>query len=552
MSRGKWWLLLLVLLACPALAHAQASQMYWTNETKISRANPDGTAVQNLITIGLSDPLSLAIDQAGGKMYWTDGSHISRANLDGSNAEQLVSAGAPFAPVGIALDTAVGKMYWTDDESGIGSSKIQRANLDGTNIENLVVLGINGKPDAIALDVGGGKMYWTDTLSAKIQRANLDGSNLQLFLTSGLLQPHGIAVDSAGGKVYWTDTVTHKIQRANLDGSQVEDLLTSASGLDCPVNVALDVPGGKMYWTDPLCSCANCSGKIRRADLSGAGPQDLVTTGLSDPEGIALTISVVPPPPPTTLVAAVLPASRSVQIGVRVATVFATVINTGANPALQVGIALQNPAATPSTFSYQTTDPLTNVPVGTPNTPANIATGGSQTYVIAIDPTAAFGPTDVAFTFAGTNTPAVPVLVGINTLLLSASFSPVPDIVALAATVGNTGIVNIPGATGTGAFAVATSNVGASDLITVTADTGSAAVPVAINLCQTDSTAACISPLGPTVTTQINSGDHPTFTVLVTGSAVIPLDPAVNRVFVRFKDSGGVVRGATSVAVQTQ
>ena len=33
---------------------------------------------------------------------------------------------------------------------------------------------------------------------------------------------------------------------------------------------------------------------------------------------------------------------------------------------------------------------------------------------------------------------------------------------------------------------------------------------------------------------------------------VIAFDPAVNRVFVRFTDNGGVVRGATSVAVQTQ
>ncbi len=29
-------------------------------------------------------------------------------------------------------------------------------------------------------------------------------------------------------------------------------------------------------------------------------------------------------------------------------------------------------------------------------------------------------------------------------------------------------------------------------------------------------------------------------------------DPAVNRVFVRFTDNGGLVRGATSVAVRTQ
>ncbi len=46
------------------------------------------------------------------------------------------------------------------------------------------------------------------------------------------------------------------------------------------------------------------------------------------------------------------------------------------------------------------------------------------------------------------------------------------DIVALAATLKNDGIVDIPGPNGTGVFAVATVNVAVNDVITVTADTG--------------------------------------------------------------------------------
>jgi hypothetical protein len=48
------------------------------------------------------------------------------------------------------------------------------------------------------------------------------------------------------------------------------------------------------------------------------------------------------------------------------------------------------------------------------------------------------------------------VNVGLNTVLLSASANPVPDIVALGATLSGDGIVNIPGVAGIGAFAVAT------------------------------------------------------------------------------------------------
>jgi hypothetical protein len=111
-------------------------------------------------------------------------------------------------------------------------------------------------------------------------------------------------------------------------------------------------------------------------------------------------------------------------------------------------------------FLYQTTDLATNVVIGTPNSPANIPAGGMRTFVIALTPFAAFEATEVVFRFAGLNTEEVGTILGVNTLLLSASPTPVPDIVALAATLDNNGIVTIPGATGTGVFAVATVNVG--------------------------------------------------------------------------------------------
>jgi hypothetical protein len=129
----------------------------------------------------------------------------------------------------------------------------------------------------------------------------------------------------------------------------------------------------------------------------------------------------------------------------------------------------------------------------------------------------------------------------------------VPDIVALAATVNNDGIANIPGAHGTGIFAVATVNVGAGARITGTADTSAGSPPVTIALCQTDpGQGICLQPPGSSVTTQIDGGQTPTFGVFVTGAGTVPFDPASNRVFVRFKDGTGVTRGTTSVAVRTR
>jgi len=75
--------------------------------------------------------------------------------------------------------------------------------------------------------------------------------------------------------MYWVDWGTMKIQRADLDGSNVEDLISS--GLIFPIGIALDLNQNKMYWTDAV------TNKVQRADLDGSNVEDLVTTGLSTP-----------------------------------------------------------------------------------------------------------------------------------------------------------------------------------------------------------------------------------------------------------------------------
>ena len=249
-------------------------------------------------------------------------------------------------------------------------------------------------------------------------------------------------------------------------------------------------------------------------------------------------------------VAAILPSSRSVQVGTP-ATAFATMINMGSGMATGCGMA--PPANMPGTFMYQTTNAATNQPTGMPNTPADMPMGGSQTFMFAFTPTGPMDPTDMAMSFGCANTDPGHVQPGVNTLLISASSTPVMDMVALAATLGNDGIVNVPGPNGTGAFAVATVNMGVGATVTASADTGGVGMPVTLFMCQTNpGTGECISPIGAMVTASVGAGATPTFAIFAAGNGMVPFDPARNRVFVRFRDAGGVTRGMTSVAVRTQ
>ena len=123
---------------------------------------------------------------------------------------------------------------------------------------------------------------------------------------------------------------------------------------------------------------------------------------------------------------------------------------------------------------------------------------------------------------------------------------------ALAATATNDGIVHVPGSNGANAFAVASVNVGAPALITASADTGPASLPLLLFVCQTGASGNCLGSPQPSVTVQIGTNGTPTFSIFASATGTIVSDPATNRIFVRFKDPGNVTRGSTSVAVTTQ
>src|SRR5215475_13356318 len=102
-----------------------------------------------------------------------------------------------------------------------------------------------------------------------------------------------------------------------------------------------------------------------------------------------------------SLVSAVLPSSRSAQVG-RSAMAFATVINAGTEPA--TGCRIAPMTNIPATFTYHATHPATNQVIGAPNTPVDIPAGASQSYVFAMTPTGSVPPTDVPLSFRCENT----------------------------------------------------------------------------------------------------------------------------------------------------
>jgi hypothetical protein len=285
-----------------------------------------------------------------------------------------------------------------------------------------------------------------------------------------------------------------------------------------------------------------------QAPPNGVLTADVLTTvvfGAGSPVGSIIAVGAAPA---NALAAAVLPGARSVQVG-NDATVFATILNAGTSAMTDCQVALPPSAPAGLQLTYQTTDPATNALTGTPNTPAAIAPGGAQTYLLDFRSTSAFTVSALPLFFDCDNTNPAASIAGVNTIDLLFSATPIPDIVALAATATNDGTVHVAG--GAGAFAVATVDVGAAGALTVSADTGEADLPASIELCQTEATGQCLSPPSAAAPVSFGAGATPTFSIFVSSTDAIPFAPGSSRVFVRFKDGGGVSHGSTSVAVTT-
>ncbi len=297
-------------------------------------------------------------------------------------------------------------------------------------------------------------------------------------------------------------------------------------------------------------------------ELNGAVVEELELPG-SEIQDYSFLLSVNPSPSfPSTwsrvdlgtqVVSAVLPGSRTARVGEPV-TVFATMVNGG--PRTAVGCRIVGPPDLPGEVTFVASDPVSHQPIATVNDLIDIPAAGAQNFLVTITPAEAFVPRSLTFTFDCANADAADRITAINGLSLSASATPAPDVVAIAATEGNDGIVTVPGSGGQGVFAVSTINLGPGDAITVKADGGGLTLPLTLAICETDpASGGCLGPVVDAangVTRTIASNETPTFGIFVSSPQAIAFDPAANRVFVRFFDSDGTLRGVTSVALRSQ
>jgi virginiamycin B lyase len=521
---------------------------------KIGRVTTAGVITEFAVPTNGGQPTGI-VAGPDGNLWFTEagGGKIGRITTAGVITEfPIPTAGSQ--PFGIEVGND-GNLWFTEQ----GASKIGRVTTAGVITEFATTTG-NAMPKSITAGLDGA-LWFTESNANKIGRITTGGLISEFPNPNPLAQVAFITRGPSGNLVF-TENQVDFIGTIGLDGRyQAEDSFPTNTGGAGFVGIG---PDATVWFIE------HNANEIARYGNGSNGPSMIeydIPTGSSNvatltggPDGNLWYTEqatnkigrLTPNASPTPILASVLPSSRSVTVGTT-ATAFATMINN--SPAARTNCGITPLSPVPPGFIYQTTDATTNAVTGSPNTAVTLAAGGSQSFYFGYATNAAFAPTNVVLAFTCSSVdPAVPIA-GLNTLLLSASATPVPDIIAIAATAQSNGILSIGGSTGSAAFAVATANVGAAGPA-ITARpvvAGGVSLPLGLTICQTNSvTGACLLPPTASVTTAIVGGATASFGVFATASGSIANMPAVNRIAVQFTDATGIVRGSTSVAVQTQ
>jgi sugar lactone lactonase YvrE len=490
--------------------------LFIANQTAGTIVKAAANGAVTTIGSGFGTPFALALAPSG-TLFIADGTSnsISKLAPDGTITPFISNlAGA------LALD-ANGNLY-VAGQDGNFQGAVLKVTPAGTTSVFADVMSIE-TPFALAFDPSG-------NLFAAVPEANVGGDHEPSFIAK--ITPAGVASAFPPGEVLTlgAPTVSGPIA-TDLHGNL---LVASATAITSYAPDGTPTPVATLTGTNvPVVMTIDAVGNLYASDQVANSILQVVLA-------------------PSPLASAVLPGGRSVETGAP-ATVFATLINSGSAALDTCQILSPSDAPSGLTLDYRPTDPTTNAVAGMLDTPITIPANGSQTFVIGFTATTPFSAAALAPFFSCASATQAPVVIGVNTVDLNFSATPIADIIALSATPSGNGIVTVPFSTGGGAaFALATINAGAAAALTAVTDTGSAGLPVTVTLCQTvPATGACITAPSASVPITIAENATPTFSVFLKASAAINFAPATARIFVRFMDDTGLSHGSTSVAVAT-
>jgi YVTN family beta-propeller protein len=559
---------LVAVLALAAASGARAQTLYVANQASATLSVVN-TLTDNLATTVATGagPLGVAASSDGRIVVIANSGDNTITIVDATSGNVIAAVAVGNQPTGVAITPDDTTAYVANS----GDNTVSVVKLSNATVTATISVGL--APFGVVVSPTGQTVYITNSFANTVSVIATANNTVTATIPVGA-SPSGVAAAPNGNSVYVSNSADNTV--SVITNNTVSSTIPVGAG---PFGIAV-TPNGVVYvanledGTISVLSTANSVISVGGAPYGVAVSTDgstvfavnktaeqvsVISTSTNSVAG-SIAVPGTPGsfgqffgpsgPPASVLAAAVLPTSRSVVVG-NSATFAATVLNTSATNVNNCQFALPRAFPTGLSLLYQTLSPSGQL-TGQPNQPVSIAANSGQGFLLAFQSSSPVNSISQPLVISCSGTSAAPDVVGLDVPGLSFSTTPVPDVVALAATTSNNGIVSTPVGTAA-AFAVATVDVGAAGTLTASADTEGIQLPLTLSVCQSNpNTGACLASPAPSVAVTFTAGGTPTFSVFVTPSAPISFAPASSRVFLRFLDSNGVSHGSTSVAVRTQ
>jgi VCBS repeat-containing protein len=453
------------------------------------------------------------------------------------------------------------------DADGMGTLSFQWRR-DGVSVSGqtgtsylLTVADLGSQIDVLVSYTDSGNI--TETLaspaSAPISNGNLAPQAMDDVLSADADHSFTGNVLANNGGGLDTDPDGDPLQITELLGfaGQLGDQVTLASGALLTLHANGDFiwdPNGQ-FDTLAAGQTANDSFAYQISDGKGGSDRGDVSFSIQPLQGTILVAAVLPGARSTSLMAAETPIGGTASAGGNGVpiTAFATIINGGTARASSCSISV--PAKSPVQLQWQETD-ASNAPIGVANTSFDLEAGQARSFLLTLNPTRTSIGETVAPAFACANGQVDP-LPGINTMFLSITQMPGPDLISASATPSGDGIVRIATHGGSSFLTASAINIGRGNVdasadarVTVSANTGNAVLPLTVGVCETNALSECLA--APTDSFEMVVGDNPGFVAVFvtdTGTNGIPLDAVNARINLIFTSPEGILLSATSVAV---
>ncbi len=525
----------------------------FNNALPLSGAQPTITGSSVAANKEAGEPNHIGGSNAGGASIWYKWtaplSAAVKVSTKGSNFDTVLGV---YTGTNVGALTAVGNNDDEDNPNGLLTSLVSFNAVKGTTYF-IAIDGFDGEAGnaVLALTVSGVPTNNDFANAQTISGAMGSTFSNNINATAQVGEPKH-AGSSASAKSIWFDWTAPSAGdfSFNTDGSDFDTVLAVYTGtaLNALSEVVSNDNNGVASITVSKPAFTPSASQVTFSATSGT-IYHIAVAGQSTASGLVnLGWSAAGTALPN-LVTAVLPYARSVKVGTQ-ATAFMTVINAGTVEGTNCLIELA-PGDFQGGFTYQATDGA-NAPTDPADTPVTIAAGAAQNFIFAVTPSTVISQKELGIQARCGEGTSSNVVTGVNSFILSSAAVDPADMLAIGVTSPAGGIVSIPGASGAAAASIATSALGGDATLTASADDGGLGLPLVLNVCETNSaTGACLATPAAGVTINSVGGETRTFGLFVTATGDIPFLPGVNRIFVRFKDANGVVRGATNFAVRT-